>query len=119
MMKNTFFSLLAGMCVLSAPAYAADENVKLTVGQSHTVTLPGNPTTGYLWSVAEAPDAVTVTLDMEEVKAPRGMVGCPLATVVTIKAVKAGQGEVKLVYARPWEKGKAPAETHTIQVTVK
>lgn len=119
MLNRNLIIALAGMTVLTAPAFCAEENMELTVGQSKSITLPGNPTTGFMWSVAEAPEVVKVELELEKAKAPRGMVGCPRATVVTVTAEKTGQGVIKLVYARPWEKGKAPAETHLINVTVK
>lgn len=117
-MKMNLVSIFAGLSMMVAPAFAADENLALSVGESKTLTLPGNPTTGYMWSVAEATDVVRVELGLEQADTPRGMVGCPRATVVTLTAVKAGQGTVKLIYARPWEKDKAPAETRAVNVTV-
>lgn len=119
MLKNNIVTAFVSLAVLAAPAFAEVEDMELTVGQSKSVTLPGNPTTGYMWSVAEAPAAVKVELNLADNTAPRGMVGCPRATVVTVTAVQAGQGTVKLVYARPWEKGKTPADSHTINITVK
>lgn len=118
MLNHNIVSMLAGLSVLVAPSVVADECLNLAVGQSKTLTLPGNPTTGFMWSVAEAPDAVQVKVELAADAAPRGMVGTPRATVVTITAVKSGQGAVKLVYARPWEKDKAPAETRIVNVTV-
>ena len=119
MLKNNLLTAFAGMVVMTAPAIAAEENMELAIGQRESITLPGNPTTGYIWQVAESAECVEVEVKLETAENPRGMVGCPRATVVTVSAIKAGQGTVKLVYARPWEKGKAPAETHLINVTVK
>ncbi len=119
MLKNNIVMAFVGMAVLASPAFAEVENMELTVGQSKSITLPGNPTTGYMWSVAESPAVVKVEVDLANDTAPRGMVGCPRATVVTVTAVQAGQGTIQLVYSRPWEKGKAPADTHTINITVK
>lgn len=119
MWNNNVFTALPGVAVLVAPAYAVEEKMELTVGESTSITLPGNPTTGYMWAVAESPDAVKVEIALKEQDSPTGMVGCPRASVVTITAVQTGQGVVKLVYARPWEKDKAPAETRLIHVNVK
>lgn len=120
MFNKNIMTALVGMAVLAAPAVAADfHRMELTVGQKVEIVLPGNPTTGYVWSVAETTDAVKVEVNLVANTAPRGMVGTPRETVVTVTAVQAGQGEVKLVYARPWEKGKAPADTCHINVTVK
>lgn len=118
MLNNNILSLLTGLAVLVAPSVVADECLSLAVGQSKTLSLPGNPTTGFMWSVADAPDAVEVKVELAADAAPRGMVGTPRSTVVTITAVKPGQGVVKLVYARPWEKDTPPAETRTVNVTV-
>lgn len=119
MLKSNVLTVFSGMAVLVAPAYAVEEKMELTVGESTSITLPGNPTTGYMWGVAESPDAVKVEIALKEQDSPTGMVGCPRASVVTITAVQTGQGVVKLVYARPWEKDKAPAETLYINVNVK
>lgn len=119
MLNNNVFAAFLGVAVLAAPAFAGVEQMELSVGERKSITLPGNPTTGYMWSVAEAPTAVKVEVTLEESKSPCGMVGCPRASVVTVTAVKAGQGVVKLVYARPWEKDKAPLETLYINVNVK
>ena len=120
MLNKNIMTALVGMAVLAAPAVAADfHRMELTVGQKVEIVLPGNPTTGYMWSVAETTPAVKVELELMENKSPRGMVGALCETVVTVTAVQAGQGEVKLVYARPWEKGKAPADTCHINVSVK
>lgn len=116
--KKTITAFFVG-CVMVAPAFAAVENMELAVGQSKSITLPGNPTTGYLWRVADAPQTVQVDVTLEDSKAPLGMVGCPRASIVTVTAKKVGQGVIKLVYARPWEKDKAPLETLHINVNVK
>lgn len=114
-------SLLGTVISMSCAADVVEARVDLTVGQTWSVTLPGNPTTGYMWSVAENSGLVQVELAPEKKESPcrRPMVGSPCGTVVSLTAPVAGQGSVKLIYARPWEKGKAPAETRIFIVTVK
>ena len=113
--------LLCGALVQVASAAPAGEIVSLNVGESATVTLPGNPTTGFVWSVVASSAVVQVELSYERRPAPSGppVCGRPCGTVVTLTGKQAGQGEVKLIYARPWEKGNAPSDTRTITVTVK
>lgn len=106
-------------CMLVAPAFAAEDNMELTVGQSKSINFAGYPTTGYMWRVAEAPDAVQVEVNIYAAGSEPRMVGAPRQIVVTVTGVKPGQGVIKLVYARPWEKDKAPLETHHINVNVK
>ena len=117
--------MMIALCGALVPVVCAAEpearTVELTVGQSMTVNLPGNPTTGFQWCVAECADVVQVGLAFEP-KAPES--GTPLCgshstTTVVLTGLKVGQGVVKLVYARPWEKDKAPEDTRVYTVTVK
>lgn len=122
MMRNIAMALLGAVVPLACAAEPAVETAALTVGQSWSVTLPGNPTTGFVWQVAECPDVVQVNLAFEANTQPPGerpVCGRPCGTVVTVTGLKAGQGTVQLIYSRPWEKGEAPFKTRTITVTVK
>lgn len=121
MIRNIVMALTGALVPVVCAAEPVAQSVELAVGQSMTVTLPGNPTTGFVWSVAECADVVQVELAFEQ-KAPQSgppLCGSPRATVVTLTGQKAGQGSVKLIYARPWEKGTAPAATRILNVTVK
>ncbi len=121
MIRNLAIALTGALVPVVCAAEPVAQTVELTVGQSMTVTLRGNPTTGFLWSVAECADVVQVSLSFEP-KAPesgRPLCGSPRSTVVALTGLKAGQGVVKLVYARPWEKGEAPANTRVYTVIVK
>ena len=121
MMRNLTMALMGAVVSVACAAEPAVETAALTVGQSWSVTLPGNPTTGFVWQVAECPDVVQVNLAFEANTPPPGerpVCGRPCGTVVTLTGLKAGQGTVKLIYSRPWEKGTAPL-TRTITVTVK
>lgn len=121
MMRNIVMALTGALLPMACAAEPVAQAVELAVGQSMTVTLPGNPSTGFVWSVAECSDVVQVELAFEQ-KAPQSgppLCGRPHATVATLTGQKAGQGVVKLFYARPWEKGKAPAATRILSVTIK
>lgn len=121
MMRNLAVTLAVAGCSAAVGAEPEVGQIELTTGASKTLTLPGNPTTGFLWQVAEHPDGVQVTLAFEQSAPPSGhpVVGRPRATVVTLTAEKAGQGTLKLIYSRPWEKGKAPIDTRVYTITVK
>lgn len=118
MMRNIAIALVGA--AVSVACAADSVAVELAVGESKEVKLPGNPTTGFLWTVAECSDVVRVELALEK-SAPGAVPVCgrPCATVVTLTGREAGQGVVKLIYARPWEKGEAPHKTHTFNVTIK
>jgi predicted secreted protein len=44
--------------------------------------------------------------------------GFPTPTTLAMTGVKPGTQLVRVVYARPWEKGKAPAQEKRFAVTV-
>ena len=85
MLKSNVLTAFSGMAVLVAPANTTEENMELAVGQSKAINLTGNLTTGYMWSVAEAPDAVQVEVNIYAAGSEPRMVGCPRQIVVTVK----------------------------------
>ncbi len=111
---------LGGGGVAARPA-AQMQHHELAVGATLHVELPGNPTTGYVWQVAECSPQVEVSLgfasDSDEGGAP--ICGRPTMTTVDVKGKSAGKAVVKLVYSRPWEKDKEPIETCVLNITVK
>lgn len=115
--------LMSCIAVMTSPAVMAmetcEKTMDLVVGETAAVALSGNPTTGYVWQVAESSDIVEVDVRFEATESPRGMVGSPGRTIVSVTGKTTGQGVVQLVYSRPWEKGKEPAHTCTIKVNVK
>lgn len=121
MIRNMVIALTGALVSDVCAAEPVAQSIELAVGQSMTMTLPGNPTTGFLWSVAECPDVVQVNLAFEQKSPESGtpLCGSPRATVVALTGVKGGQGTVRLIYARPWEKDTAPVSTRTYTVTVK
>lgn len=82
------------------------------------VELPANPTTGNLWIIRQLPTEVALVA-MDYVQSPdckKGMVGCGGKSVLHLKGVSKGTGELVLQYARPT--GELPAEKHVIKVMV-
>jgi inhibitor of cysteine peptidase len=97
------------------------KKVAVAVGEYLVISLSGNPTTGYSWKSAAPPgDALKPVGEPEYAQTPgrAGMVGVGGTFVFKFKAVKPGKAEVKLAYARPWEKDKPPAKTFAVPVEV-
>ena len=119
--KSTWVATLAALPVLAAEAGEKLTPINLQVGQKTSLVLDGNPTTGYIWQTSPALPAdspVEVQLSYLS-KADADMCcGFPTPTTVTITALKPGTQVVRLVYARPWEKKKAPAKTESFKVIV-
>jgi len=100
------------------------KTVAVKVGQPVAITLKGNPTTGYLWSVAGLSSNTVEQVGEVEYRrdeAGKHLVGSGGVFVATFKAAKPGQTTVRMEYRRPWEKDVAPIETFsaTIEVTGK
>jgi inhibitor of cysteine peptidase len=94
----------------------------VNVGDTVTVVIPGNPTTGYSWAAAlTSKDAALLQQqgDPTYVEGATGdVVGAGGTFTFTFRAAGAGQAALKLVYVRPWEPD-APAQTYEVQVTIK
>ena len=87
----------------------AGSTVSATVGKPFVVKLASNPTTGYQWSVKQAP--ANVRFINSTYQAPKqGAVGAPGQQLLKFQAAKAGTGKLRLVYERPFapdEPGKS------------
>jgi inhibitor of cysteine peptidase len=96
------------------------KSAKARVGQTVLVSLRGNPTTGFNWSL----DSSSVTGPLQPVGEPsfspdsRNM-GSGGVLTFTLTATKPGKSVLRYVYRRSWEATVPPAETVTFTVEVK
>ncbi len=97
------------------------KEVEVAVGDSFTVTLCSNPTTGFEWESAKISDqAVLQLLDQKFVSPEKtGLVGAPGQEVLTLKALKKGTSSISMEYSRPWEGGEKAEWTFGLTVVVK
>lgn len=95
------------------------KTVRLTVDETLTIKLPGNPSTGYSWNGAADPEVVVLVREPEfkSDATDENIVGAGGTLTMTYKAVKAGEGELKLQYSRVWESVQ-PEKTFTVKVVV-
>ena len=98
------------------------KEVEVAVGDSLTVTLCSNPTTGFQWS--ESPrisdQAVLEQVDHKYVPPEsENIVGGSGKEVWTFKVLKQGTTQVSMEYSRPWEGGEKEEWTFNLTVTVK
>lgn len=107
----------------SVPATPLAVTVEVKVGEHASLLLNGNPTTGYLWEVADKQgDAATAETrilppaQMKEDKPP--LCGGPSPTELTFTGVKPGKTTVTMEYKRPWEKGEPAMKRLTFEVIV-
>jgi len=97
--------------------------VELKKGQTLVFTLESNPTTGYQWEVIECEESVLQQKGEAEFKSSD--TGNPPSSgkggteTFRFDVQKKGNGILKLVYHRSWEKEVEPLKTFTLQVEVR
>jgi inhibitor of cysteine peptidase len=120
--------MLSGCAATSAPNELklgkADASKSFDLAKSGVleITLEGNPTTGYVWSLLSGNDAVLKLVGDYAYKqdaAPAGMVGVGGKFTFKFQAVGAGVAQLKFGYQRPWEKDVPPIEMFQVNVNVK
>src|SRR5450759_690824 len=115
---------LAGCTVLAAKAARLSDGesgktVQLAVGGSLVIDLEENASTGYVWQVEGAPPVLKAAGDKATPGEQGGLVGAAGRRILTFTAAQAGTGELRLAYARPWEKGVPPAKTFVVTFVVR
>jgi len=106
-----------------------DPSVPATLGQGayFVVALAANVTTGYAWSFTGATPPTAVVYVGASYLAPNlgspspgapPLVGVGGTALLLFHATQAGSATLNFAYARPWEKGVAPASTAAFTVVV-
>ena len=120
-LRYVMLAAMSALPVLAAEAEPVPTPVNLKVGEQISVMLYGNAGTGYVWQVDGKPAAKS-PVQVELVNAAQQddsfCCGFPVLTTLNIIGRRAGKTTVRVVYARPWEKGKAPADVKTFAVKV-
>lgn len=93
------------------------QTVELAIGTPLVVELPGNPTTGYEWSVAQI-DGSCLRLVESSYAADSSAVGSGGTYAFRFAALRAGRTVLGLVYRRAWETTAAD-ETFTLAVIIR
>lgn len=94
--------------------------IAATVGKEFRITLQCNPTTGYQWVLAKAPDEKLAKLLRSDYKRPNSeLAGAGGEMVWTFRALAEGKTQMELDYVRSWEKGVKPAQTTNFVVVIK
>ena len=119
--------MIAVLCLaLAACGREPDETdanvpIRAKAGERVEVYVRSNPSTGYDWSIAEAPDTTIVAPAGKRYRQRSGTEdqdGAGGTERWTFTARRPGRTQVLLGYARPWDKGVAPAETRRFTFVV-
>jgi predicted secreted protein len=106
--------------VLPHQSLAQDTRIQVSVGDTETVQLDGNPSTGYAWVVDAVPNIVSVDVlgyakaDLKPGERPK--LGAPAKFQVLVTGVE--QGSAKLVFKYVKGQTGEPAKTQEIAVDV-
>lgn len=97
------------------------KEVELVAGDSFTVTLGSNRTTGFQWSESAQIDDQSVLEQLAHRFVPpeEDTPGAAGKEVWTFRALKEGSTEVSMEYSQPWEDGKKAEWTFRLVVVVK
>lgn len=98
---------------------ALNKEIKLKLGETFTIQLDANPTTGYGWYLLSGKDPwklVSRKYAMDSSKP--GMVGVGGKETFTFKAESVGSGFLRLLYLRSFEEKINPDKTFQVRITV-
>lgn len=95
------------------------KSVDLKTGDTFTIALEGNPTTGYSWEVSGIDPAVVEQVGEPDFKSDSKLIGAGGMFTFTFKAVAPGSAPVTLVYHRSFEKDVDPMYEYEVMVNVK
>jgi len=114
--------MLFAQPALPAPVKLTDadnnKSVQLAVGQRIEIRLPANPTTGYSWLLQGFPGCLELA-NFSYASERKSIPGAGGTQTVEFLAASPGEGDLKIVYRRPWEKSDVPAaKTFSVKVTV-
>ena len=105
------------------PPRAISKDVEVALGDSFTVTLCSNPTTGFKWELPKITDQTVLQqvdhkFEPPEITKPpkEGAAG---KEVWLFKTLKEGKTTISMEYSRPWEGGERAAWTFVLTVVVK
>ncbi len=108
---------LSGAAEILLDNKACGSQQNLTVGDKLGIQLPGNPTTGFLWTTVAVPSLLQQQGEFVY-RADSLLVGAGGITSFSFSVTEAGDGALELAYRRPWEKGKSAQATCRIRLIV-
>lgn len=96
-----------------------DKDITVAAGETFTIELEANPTTGYDWTAKISDETVVKLENIEYHQQPvdTDVVGAGGVDTLTFKGLKKGSATITLTYERSFEEGSA-VDTLVYNVTV-
>jgi len=105
-------------CLAQEPKQA--KVIEAQAGESFTITLEANKTTGYEWQFAKPLDESMVQLiSLDYLIDKTELMGAGGKQIWVLKALKAGKTVIYFKYVRSWEKGIPPVNEETFIIVIK
>ena len=116
--KLALGAVCAAVLAVSPLCAHAEQAIRLSPGESRSLTFPENPSTGYTWAIdpAGSRGLDVVAIDDGGHRAGGTMPGSPGERLWTVRGLIRGHAEIVFVYRRPWE--PAPVDTRRVVVDV-
>ena len=92
--------------------------LQLNPGDSLSVQLAGNITTGYQWEIVAVDKLILRPAGEPEYAADSKAIGAGGMYTFRFEAVTTGSACLKMIYHRPWEKNVAPLRTFQVSVII-
>jgi len=94
--------------------------IQVTAGETFSIVLDSNPTTGYGWQRQdESGNGVVAFRGSRFVAPPKNLVGAGGREHITFSATAQGTQKLTFHYLRPWERNTEPAKTIVFTVLVR
>ena len=92
--------------------------VDVHVGDTVSIRLAENPTTGYRWNVANVDDSLVNIDDSEFVESPGSGIGGGGTRLITLSVRSPGVARASLKNQRPWEPTAAPIRQFEVTLNI-
>jgi len=120
---STLLALLVFLASCAGRVIKIDESangseVTLRQGDTLTLKIEGNPTTGYAWAISEVDEAILSVSGDAEYKSGSPLIGAGGTYTFTFKAAAPGTTPLKFIYYRSFEEGVPPIDTFEVNVSV-
>jgi len=113
-----FANSLAAKPLLKLGREANRKEFTIVKGQMIKILLSSNPTTGYDWHLDKLNLRYFRFVNSGFIRPSGKLVGAPGQKWFEIKAVRAGNGGVRLLYYRSWEGKKKAAEEYKVNFKI-
>jgi len=92
--------------------------VRVKKDASFQLLLNANPTTGFDWRIVSYDSAIIQIKQKSFIQSETHRMGAPGKQVFKFKAIAAGAPDLRLIYARPWERATAEADSFRVHIIV-